>query len=138
MDDKALLKWVCAQLGELDGWSWEPDEIYDCGPDLVTVHAGAIPHDARRAVGVHLFGGSDDKQTSTKTRRAQTRARGAEGDPYDAGVLADAAHSHFEELLREGVISSVERTSFGPAGTDKNGRYERTDSYLIIFDNPEA
>ncbi len=137
MDDAALTIWLCEQLGEIEGWQWWPEpEPYPA--DIVGVNVGAIPADVGRAVGVRIFGGTDDEVTGTKTRRAQVRFRGDHGDPLGANALADAAFTRFRRLMREGVVSTIIRTSFAPSGESETGREERTDSYLIIFDNEEA
>lgn len=137
MDDAGLTIWICEQLGEIDGWTWSPDpEPYPAG--VVGVYAGAIPADVDRGVGVRVFGGTDDDVTGLKTRRAQLRERGTQGNVLDADRVADAAFDRLRRLLREGVVSTINRTSFVPSGENENGREERTDSYLIIFDNEEA
>lgn len=138
MDDAGLTRWVVEQLGGIDGWVWGADEPYDYVEDVTHVFEGAVPAEARRAAGVRVFGGTDDDETETKTRRIQIRSRGDEGEPNGANRVADAAFAHLRKLLREGVVSSVIRTSFDPAGVDQNGRESRTDNYLIIFDNEEA
>jgi len=138
LDDADLTRWLVEQLGTIDGWLWSADDPYDYTQNVVTLHEGGIAADARRSVGVRIFGGEDDEETETKTRRVQLRSRGNEGDPNDANRVADAAFAHLRRLLREGVVSAVTRTSFDPAGVDQNGREGRTDNYLIIFDNEEA
>lgn len=138
MDDAGLTRWLVEQLGTINGWVWSATDPYDLATDVVTVYEGPIPAEARRAVGVRVFGGSDDDETDMKTRRVQLRSRGDEGDPNGANRVADAAFTHLRRLLREGVVSTVTRTSFDPAGVDQNGREGRTDNYLIIFDTEEA
>ncbi|WP_279367335.1 phage tail terminator protein [Microbacterium testaceum] len=138
MDDADLTRWLVEQLGTIHGWLWSADDPYDFTDDVTHVFEGGIPADARRAIGARIFGGEDDDETDTKTRRVQLRSRGNEGDPNDANRVADAAFAHLRRLLREGVVSAVTRTSFDPAGVDQNGREGRTDNYLIIFDNEEA
>lgn len=138
MDDAALTRWLVEQLGTIDGWVWSEDGPYDFTADVTYLFEGAIPAEARRAVGVRVFGGTDDDETYTKTRRVQLRSRGDEGDPNGANRLGDAGFAHLRRLLREGAVSTVTRTSFDPAGVDQNGREGRTDNYLIIFDNEEA
>ncbi|WP_424448849.1 minor capsid protein [Microbacterium arborescens] len=135
MDDRALTIWVCEQLGEIDGWSWDTDSY---PADVFGVHYGSISATTAQGVGVRVYGGTDDRVTTTKTRRVQLRFRGAEGEVDGADVRADQAFQHLDDLQREGVISEVLRQSFSPAGSDANQREERTDNYLIIFDNPEA
>lgn len=139
MDDRALTIELCERLGTLEGWAWDPDydpDVYT--PDTIGAHYGRIPATPDRALGVRVYGGSDDIEAGTKTRRVQLRSRGAPGEPAGADVIADAAHDLFSSLLREGVISEVTRLSFAPLGADDSQREERTDNYLIIFDNPEA
>lgn len=138
MDDTELTRWLVEQLGSISGWMWSADGPYDLSADATHLYEGPIPAEARRAVGVRVFGGSDDEETETKTRRVQLRSRGDEGDPNGANRVADAAFAHLRRLLREGVVSAITRTSFDPAGVDQNGRESRTDNYLIIFDNEEA
>jgi hypothetical protein len=139
VDDRALTLDLCARLGAIDGWAWSPDydpDVYTDG--VVCVYYGRIRPSPDKGVGVRVYGGSDDVETYSKTRRVQLRSRGAPGNADDADVIADAAHDLFKSLLREGVISEVTRTSFSPLGADDSQREERTDNYLIIFDNPEA
>lgn len=136
MDDRELTDWLCEQLGTLDGWLWAPD-AEALPSDVVGVFYGRISAAPDRAVGVRVYGGTDDRETDSKTRRVQLRSRGARGAD-GAEVQADAAFNHLRHLMREGVISEVIRQSFSPSGVDESARDERTDNYLIIFDNPEA
>ncbi|MDY0830736.1 minor capsid protein [Microbacterium sp. BG28] len=139
MDDRNLTIDLCERLGQLDGWAWSPDydpDVYT--NEVVAVFYGRIRPSPDKAVGVRVYGGSDDVDTDSKTRRVQLRSRGASGNADDADVIADAAHDLFKSLLREGVISEVTRTSFSPLGADDSQREERTDNYLVVFDNSEA
>jgi hypothetical protein len=137
VDDRALTIWLCQQLGSLDGWQWwESAEPYPAGS--VGVHYGRIADHPNRGVGVRVYGGTDSRVTDSKTRRVQLRFRGDPSNPDGADVLADQAFTHLESLLREGVVSEVDRQSFSSAGSDDNEREQRTDNYLIIFDNEEA
>lgn len=138
MDDAALTIWLCEQLGTIDGWLYEPSGTAVYTDDVVGVRQGRLAASPNRGVGVRIYDGSDDPETGTKTRRAQLRSRGAPGDLLGAEEIADAAFDRFSQLMREGVISEVIRLSFSPAGVDASKREERTDNYLIIFDNPEA
>jgi hypothetical protein len=138
VDDRALTIWICEQLGHLEGWEWSEDVDTEYGVDSVGVSYGRIAATPDRGVGVRIYGGSDDDVAGTKSRRVQLRSRGARNDPSSADDIADTAYDHLHLLLREGVISEVTRTSFSPSASDGNQREERTDNYLIIFDNPEA
>jgi hypothetical protein len=138
VDDRALTIWICEQLGILDGWEWSEDVEAEYAASSVGVSYGRIAATPDRGVGVRIYGGTDNHVDGTKTRRVQIRARGARDDPAGADTIADAAFDHLHLLLREGVISEVNRTSISPSGSDGNQREERTDNYLIIFDNPEA
>ncbi|WZH36240.1 MAG: minor capsid protein [Microbacterium enclense] len=138
MDDAELTRWLVEKLGSIDGWTWLDEGSYDYSTDQVTLHEGAIPSDARRAVGVRVYGGTDDDITDVKQRRVQLRLRGGNGDPNGANRLGDVAHTFLRGLFREGVISQIIRISFDPQGADANGREERTDNLLIIFDNEES
>lgn len=137
MDDANLTIWLCQQLGAIDGWTYD-DTGAVLPKDTVAVRQGRLAATPDRGVGVRIYDGSDDPETDTKTRRAQLRARGAPGALLGADQIADAAFDRLSQLMREGVISEVIRLSFSPAGVDASKREERTDNYLIIFDNPEA
>ncbi|WHE35151.1 minor capsid protein [Microbacterium sp. BDGP8] len=136
MHDRALTIWLCEQLGEIAGWKWSETDSYSAS--VVGVYYGRISTDTARGVGVRIYGGTDDRETGVKTRRVQLRFRGGPSATDGADILADQAFDRFDDLFRVGVISEVVRQSFSPAGSDTNQREERTDNYLIDFDNPEG
>lgn len=134
MDDDELTVRVCELLGEITGWAWRPS-----GPayvaDEVGIFYGTIRDVPDRAVGVRVYGGSDDE---FGIRRVQLRFRGGKHAVDGADKLAAQAFSHLHMLARRSLISLATRTSFGPLGSDSNAREERADNYQIILDNPEA
>ena len=138
MDDATLTKLLCQVLGDVAGYEWRPD-----GPDYtaaeVGVFYGAIPDGQyRAAIGVRVYGGTDDTVSSLHGRRAQLRFRGEKGRRDGADKLAHPAFLVLTGLSRVGGISGISRISFDPAGANDNGREERTDNYIITLDNTEA
>lgn len=136
MDDVTLTKTLCEFLGQIDGWAWHPT-----GPaytqSQVGVFYGPIGDSPDRAVGVRLYGATDDPDF-VSSRRVQLRIRGGDGDVAGADALASVAYAALHGLSRVGGINGISRISMAPLGADSNGRQERTENYLFIFDNPEA
>jgi hypothetical protein len=129
LDDATLTKLICFTLGEMPGWDWhdsdedaDGDELHVYAPDAVVVFYGALGTEPDTAVGVRVYGTTDERDLSW--RRVQLRIRGARGRP--------------DELSRLGGISTISRQSMAPAGADGNRREERTENYLIILDNQES
>ena len=135
MTDRDLTLWVCRLLGAIPGWVWSPDTAAPAG--RVAVFYGAIPDRPDAAVGVRVYGGSDDPLVYSPTRRVQLRIRGPRGDPSGADALADLVFAALQGRQGEGV-SFAQRQSFGPLGADTNGREERSENYIIALDNLEA
>lgn len=137
MDDVATTTALCVILGRIPGWVWNPDDT-DYPADKVGIFYGAIGTDPDRAVGVRIYGGTDDPETGLATRRAQVRFRGGRRDPAGADDLAGLAFARLQGLSRVGGINGIRRESWSPFGADTNGREERTDNYIITIDNPEV
>lgn len=136
MTDDVLTVRLCELLGGIEGWSWSPDEPAPAG--AVAVFYGSIPDSPDRAVGVRVYGGSDDPLVYAPRRRVQVLVRGGRGAPAGADVLAGEAFAVLQNLSRRAGISHVQRTSFGPLGADGNGRQERSDNYSVTLDNLEV
>lgn len=136
MTDRELTITICELLGSLPGWSWSTTGAYP--PDRVAVFYGPIPDAPDRAVGVRVYGGTDDPEVYSPTRRVQLLVRGARNLPDSADGLAHLAFLMLHGRLRSGGINHIRRTSFGPLGADGNGRDERADNYLIQLDNLEV
>jgi hypothetical protein len=134
MTDRDLTILLCQLLGTVPGWHWNPTAGTPSG---VGVFYGSIPERPDQAIGVRVYGGSDDAVVYEPQRRVQLRIRGARGRPDGADELAAVAFTVLQGARPPGV-SWIERTSFGPLGADTNGREERTDNYLISLDNQEA
>jgi len=138
VDDATLTKLLCQILGGVAGYTWREN-----GPEYtaseVGIYYGAIPEgNYRAAIGVRVYGGTDDNVTSLHGRRAQLRFRGGKRHRGGADSLAHPAFLVLTGLSRTGGISGISRISFDPAGADGNGREERTDNYIITLDNTEA
>lgn len=140
IDDVAVTQAVCAWLGGIPGWVYDPDGTATLQPGDVLVVYGPIPEDADVAVGVRIYGGEDanDITVSVDWRAVQLRFRGAKGAPHGADLLASAANARMKKLSRTGGISGASRASLAPLGADTNGRQERSDNYEITLDNQEA
>lgn len=136
MSDRDVTLAICRLLGEMPGWSWSEEGPYPHGH--VGIFYGAIPDKPDRAIGVRVYGGSDDAVVYEPTRLVQLRIRGARGEPDGADEIADWAFRLLQGRARTLGLSWIERRSFGPLGADKNGREERTDNYHISLDNMEA
>ena len=137
MDDVALTHLICSILGTIPGWDWtrqDPDHVY--APDAVVIFYGALATEPDTAVGVRIYGTTDERDLGW--RRVQLRLRGERGRPEGADALSAPSFAALHELSRLGGISSISRQSMAPAGADGNRREERTENYLIILDNLEA
>lgn len=137
MDDVTLTKTICTILGEIPGWAWRPDGPAYTGSE-VGVFYGPIGAAPDRAVGVRVYGTTDERIEHYGWRRVQLRLRGARDQPDGADELAGLAFEALQGLSRMGGISGVSRQSMAPAGADENRREERTDNWIIILDNQEA
>lgn len=137
MDDVTLTKTVCQLLATANAWAWQPT-----GPaytaSQVGIFYGPLGAAPDRAVGVTLYGDSDELETGLAVRRVQIRHRGAKGDPAGADTLAAATFSALQGLSRTAGISLAVRVNVARLGADGNARQERADSYQLIIDNPEA
>ena len=137
MDDVALTELICSILGTIPGWDWtreDPDHVY--APDAVVIFYGALGPEPDTAVGVRVYGTTDERDL--RWRRVQLRLRGERGRPDGADALSAPSFAALHGLSRLGGISSISRQSMAPAGADGNRREERTENYLIILDNLEA
>lgn len=135
MTDRELTLALCELLGELPGWSWSTTGTYP--PDRVGVFYGPIPDKPDMAVGVRVYGGSDDPLIYSPQRRVQLLIRGPRGDPSGADALADIAFAVLQGR-QGGRVSFMQRQSFGPLGADTNGREERSENYIATLDNLEV
>lgn len=137
MDDRTLTHAVAALLAAAGVGVWRP-----AGPaytaDETGIHYGAIPAAPDRGVGVRVYLPSDDIETGLATRWVQLRTRGARNSPDGADVIADANFRALHDTYPGGGIARIVRTTSAPLGADDNGRQERTDTYQLILDNPEA
>ncbi|MFP7833133.1 minor capsid protein [Marisediminicola sp. LYQ134] len=138
MDDEQLTKTICTLLGRIPGWEWH-ETAAPYASTSVGVFYGPIDTTPHRAVGVRVYGTTDDKIQHLGWRRVQLRLRGGEGDPAGADRLADISFQVMVSLLnRLPGISDASRQSSAPLGADENRREERTENYLVILDNQEA
>ena len=137
MDDVTLTMLICSILGEIPDWDWNPgDPDYIYAADPVIIFYGALGTTPDKAVGVRVYGTTDERHLGW--RRVQLRLRGEPGRPDGADALATPALDVLQGFSRRGGISSITRRSMAPAGADDNRREERTENYLIILDNLEA
>lgn len=132
MDDETLTDRVCDFLATLPTFSYRTDPP----AGGVTVFYGAIDDDPDRAVGVRIYGATDERHLHW--RRAQLRTRGDRRSKQDADKIAAVVFAALHGLSRVGGISGIRRESMSPLGADQNGREERTDNYIIILDNQES
>jgi len=137
MDTKPMIYALAQILANRTDWQWRPD-----GPDYADaetgINYGALPQSPDRAVGITAYWADDDLQTFLAVRRIQLRFRGIPGARAGADDLADAAFAVLQRLSRVAGISLVSRASMAHLGADELDRQERTDSYELIIDNPEA
>jgi hypothetical protein len=137
VDDATLTIRINEQLARIPGWAWHPDGTPYAATE-VAIFYGAIGPEPDRAVGVRVYGATDDVDQHLGWRRAQLRSRGSQYRPDGADEIAGHAFTTLQGLARVGGISSVRRESMTPLGADANGREERTDNYIIILDNMEV
>lgn len=137
MDDAQLTTVLCAVLGQVPGWvntATEPPPPVP--PESIGIYYGDIPDEPDRAIGVRVYGGTDDAVVYSPVRRAQLRIRGSRDDKRDADRTAGFAFSLLQGRCRVDGIAWIQRETFGPLGADTNGREERTENYTIHIDNP--
>lgn len=136
MDDAALTIALCEMLGEVPGWHWSTTIAPPAS--TVGIFYGDIPDSPDRAIGVRVYGGTDDPLVYQPVRYAQLRIRGARGDKDDADRIAGFAFALLQGRSRVRGLSWMQRGTFGPLGADKNGREERSENYTVQLDNPEV
>ncbi len=136
MDDAAVTLALCEMLGEVPGWHWSTTTETPAG--MVGVFYGDIPDTPDRAIGVRVYGGTDDPLVYQPVRYAQLRVRGARGDKDDADRIAGVAFVLLQGRSRVRGLSWMQRETFGPLGADANGREERSDNWTVHLDNPEV
>lgn len=135
MDDAQVTVALCEILGAVPGWHWSPGAVPPPPGTALTVFYGDIPDSPDRAIGVRVYGGSDDSRVYQPQRQAQLRIRGRRNQPNDADEIAGIAFTVLQGRARTQGLSWIERQFFGPLGTDVNGREERADNYIIAIDN---
>lgn len=132
MDDDTLTKRICELLARIPTF-----EFLTTPPSGgVAVFYGRIEDSPDRAVGVRIYGTTDERHLHW--RRMQIRIRGAKRSRDDADRIAAVAFAALHGLSRMGGISGISRESMSPGGADGNGREERTDNYIITLDNQES
>lgn len=136
MGDSELTQAICRLLAERRGWGWVPDGINPTAQ--VRLFYGAVGTDPDQAVGVTVYGGTDDLVDGLVTRRVQFLHRGDRNDPAGADDLSDETFAVMHGLSRTAGINTAFRLSWARLGPDGNGRQERSDNYQIILDNAEA
>ena len=139
MSDAAVTVALCELLGEVPGWHWSTTSPPPTS--AVGIFYGDIPDGATvpdRAIGVRVYGGTDDPLVYQPVRSVQLRIRGARGDKDDADRIAGFAFAVLQGRSRIKGLSWMQRDTFGPLGADTNGREERSENYSVALDNPEA
>lgn len=136
MDDEEVTIAVGRLLAERCGWGWLPDGINPAA--AVRLFYGPVGGAPDEAVGVTVYGGSDDLVNGLATRRVQLMHRGGRNAPGGADRLAAASFGALQGLSRTSGINTAFRLSWARLGADGNGRQERSDNYQIILDNAEA
>lgn len=136
MGDSELTKLLCRLLAQSCGWAWIPDGINPAA--TVRLFYGAVGTSPDAAVGVRVYGGTDDLVDGLKVRRVQLWHRGPKNAVDGADKLADAAFAALQGLSRVEGINTALRLSWAFLGADGSGREQRSDNYQIILDNPEA
>lgn len=136
MDDAAVTLALCEMLGQVPGWHWSTTTAAPAG--AVAIFYGDINDSPDRAIGVRVYGGSDDPEVYQPTRSVQLRIRGARNDKDDADQIAGFAFALLQGRSRVRGLSWIQRDTFGPLGADKNGREERSENYTVFLDNPEV
>ena len=130
MSDHELTELLCQALGAIPGWQYPATNSSSLG-----VFYGAIGTTPDQAVGVRVYGVADTRVSGVRGRRVQLRFRGRKGARSGADELEPPATAVLEGLSRVGGISGITHLSMAPLGADDNAREERTDNYIITFDN---
>ena len=132
MRDRDVTIAICSLLGDIAGWAWRPTgPAYQASE--VGVFYGAIKAAPDRAVGIRVYGGSDEVATGVAWRRVQVFCRGAKNAPDGADELAAEVFSVLHGLSRVGGMDGIRRVSMAPLGADDNGREERSDNYEVLL-----
>ncbi|CAN7241974.1 minor capsid protein [Microbacterium sp. LjRoot45] len=130
MSDHELTELLCQALGSIPGWQYPAVKTSPVG-----VFYGAIGTAPDQAVGVRVYGVADTRVSGVRGRRVQLRLRGRKGVRRGADELELPATAVLEGLSRVGGISGITHLSMAPMGADNDAREERTDNYIITFDN---
>ncbi len=136
MDDAAVTTALCELLGQVPGWHWSTTTAPPAGS--VGIFYGDIPDSPDRAIGVRVYGGTDNPLVYEPERSVQLRIRGARDDKDDADRIAGFAFALLQGRSRIKGLSWIQRETFGPLGADTNGREERTENYTVQLDNVEV
>jgi hypothetical protein len=108
-DDAALTRAICALLGRIPGWAYDPDPEAEPYPEsVVGIYHGALQPTPDRAVAVRVYATSDDELA---IRRAQIRFRGRKHDTFGADNLAKPAFLVLHGLSRVGGSPTPSRRS---------------------------
>lgn len=106
----------------------------------VAVVFGELPTAPDTAVGLTLYGSTDEVKENLSHLRVQVWTRGAANNSLGASAIASPI---FDALQgREGFdlgsvhVIQMYRTSMMPMGVDASKRYERSDNYVLDVNTP--
>lgn len=130
MDDEQLTMTIGRILGQVPGWVFPSTSSAKVG-----IFYGPIGSAPDQAIGIRVYGLANDQRSGIRGRRLQLRSRGAKNKPNGADEIGALAAAVVEGLSRVEGISGVTHLSMAPLGADGSGRQERTDNFIITFDN---
>lgn len=130
MADDELTELLCQALGTIPDWEYPATKTSALG-----VFYGSIGTTPDQAVGVRVYALADTRVSGVRGRRVQLHIRGRRGARSGTDELEPLATRVLEGLSRVGGISGVTHLSMAQLGADENGREERTDNYIVTFDN---
>lgn len=106
----------------------------------VAVVFGELPTAPDTAVGLTIYGSSDEVKQNLSRYRMQIWTRGAANNSLGASAIAspifDALQGREEFWLGSVYVIQTFRASFVPMGIDANKRYERSDNYVFDVNTP--
>lgn len=106
----------------------------------VAVVFGELPTSPDTAVGITLYGSTDEVKENLSRYRVQLWTRGAANNSLGASSIAspifDALQGREGFQLGSVYVVQMFRTSLMPMGMDANKRYERSDNYVLDVNTP--
>lgn len=137
--DDRVVRGIAEELHGTGVAVWRPTGTYQEGETAITV--GGLPASPAQAVALTTYGSTDDPELADSLVMVQATIRGTSDQRAanaTAAVLFDLLHGRGGFTLAGVPVVFAQRASWAWIGTDKNGRWRRTDNYYLNTHNPTA